>query len=80
MVAGDGHGRLEQAVEVLQMLPIDVANAVDGLTRGNAAEPAIAISRRRIGMHDERTRGSTRPFTDQPRAAPRRRGLDNVRL
>ena len=46
----------------------------------DSAEPAIGISRERVGMHDQRPRRDALPAADHRRARPRRRGFDMVRL
>ena len=46
--------------------------------RRDAAEPAISISRHRIGVHHQRARGGALPAADHGRARPGRRCLDMV--
>ena len=75
-----GHRCREHFVEAKQMFPEPSELLVDPLTRRNPAKPAIGIGRQGVSVHDQRARGRALPLADQPRAAPRRRCFDNVRL
>ena len=70
--------RVEHPVEAAQMAPEPAEPAVDRRPARNPAEPAIGVSRERIGMHHQRPAGSALPAPDHGRARPGRRSFDMI--